>query len=118
MVSASWRLAEAGIFQLLDLAASLKLDLYAREMIQGELERSVEAGVFAGLNLPIASRVDAALSKLVWISKGIHKSRRDLRQILRRANASDRDAVARWARTQNLALLLAEVLEEPDSIEP
>jgi hypothetical protein len=110
--------AEAGMFQLLDLGESLKVDLYAREMIEGELERSVEAEVFAGLHLPIASRADAALSKLVWISKGSHKSRRDLRQIWRRASASDRAAVARWAAEKSLAPLLAEVLEESDSIEP
>jgi hypothetical protein len=116
--SARRAVAQAGMFQLLDLGESLKLDLYAREMIEGELERSVEAEVFAGLHLPIASRADAALSKLVWISKGSHKSRRDLRQILRRASASDRAVVARWAAEKNLAPLLAEVLEESDSIEP
>jgi hypothetical protein len=110
--------ANGGMFQMLDLAESLKVDLYAREMIPGELDRSVEAEVFAGLHLPIASRADAALSKLVWISKGSHKSRRDLRQILRRASVSDRTMVAQWAAEHRLTALLAEVLEESDTIEP
>jgi len=110
--------ANGGMFQMLDLAESLKVDLYAREMIPGELDRSVEAEVFAGLHLPIASRADAALSKLVWISKGSHKSRRDLRQILRRASVSDRTMVAQWAAEHRLTALLTEVLEESDTIEP
>jgi hypothetical protein len=110
--------ANAGMFQLLDLAESLKVDLYPREMIPGELGRSVAAEVFAGLTLPIASRSDAALSKLVWASKGSQKSRRDLRQILRRANETERETVARWASEHGLTALLAEVLAEPDTLEP
>ena len=109
--------AEGGMFQLLDLAESLKLDLYPREMIPGELDRSIPTEVFAGLVLPVVSRADAALSKLVWISKGSHKSRRDLRQILRRADAVDRARVGRWAAEHGLGALLQEVLSEPDSID-
>jgi len=109
--------SEGGMFQLLDLGESLKVDLYPREMIPGELDRSVPTEVFAGLVLPVASRVDAALSKLVWISKGSHKSRRDLRQILRRADAGDRARVGRWAAEHGLDALLQEVLSEPDSID-
>lgn len=110
--------ADAGMFQVLDLAESLKIDLYPRELIAGELDRSVVAEVFAGLSLPIVSRTDAALSKLVWVSKGSHKSRRDLRQILRRANAAERMAVERQAAERGLAALLAEVLAESDAIGP
>jgi hypothetical protein len=109
--------AEGGMFQILDLGESLKVDLYPREMIPGELERSIPTEVFAGLVLPVVGRTDAALSKLVWISKGSHKSRRDLRQILHRADAGDRAIVARWARERGLETLLQEVLSESDSIE-
>ena len=110
--------AEGGMFQLLDLADSLKIDLYPQEMIPGELARSVLTEVFDGLVLPVVSRADAVLSKLVWISKGSHKSRRDLRQILRRADAGDRDLVTRWAAEHGLEALLRDVLAETDSIEP
>ena len=106
------------MFQLLDLRESLKVDLYPREMIPGELDRSATAEVFAGLSLPIVSRADAALSKLVWVSKGSHKSRRDLRGILRRANAAEREFVDRQARRSGLAGLLTEVLAKSDAIEP
>ncbi|QDU26389.1 hypothetical protein ETAA8_14670 [Anatilimnocola aggregata] len=71
---------DGGMFQLLDTAEALKLDIYTRELIPGELDRSEVIEVFIGVKLPIVSRADAAASKLVWISKGSHKSRRDLRQ--------------------------------------
>jgi hypothetical protein len=64
------------MFQLFDSVESLKLDIYPREMIDGELCRSQSVEIFESVYLPIASRVDAALSKLIWISKRSHKSRR------------------------------------------
>ena len=65
------------MFQLLDRIESLKLDLYPREMIPGELDRSESLEIFEGEFLPVVSRVDAAVSKLIWIGKGSHKSRGD-----------------------------------------
>ena len=70
--------ASGGMFQLLDKIETLKLELYPRELIAGELGRSVLLEVFQGMELPVVCRVDAAASKLVWIDKGSHKSRRDL----------------------------------------
>lgn len=110
--------ATGGLFQLLDLAESLKIDLYPREMIPGELDRSVREEVFAGQFLPVVSRADAALSKLVWVSKGSHKSRGDLRQIVRRAGNGDRAMIERWAKEHGLDALLAHVLAETDAVEP
>jgi hypothetical protein len=45
-----------------------------------------------GLTLPVASRPDLVLSKLIWISKGSHKSRRDLRQIMLRRRKRCQDS--------------------------
>jgi hypothetical protein len=107
---------DAGMFQALDLTESLKVDLYPRQMIPGELDRSVRLEIFDGVTLPVASRADALLSKLVWISKGSHKSRRDLRQIIRTASDNDRHVVEQTAAQLGLVSLLAEVLAEPDDI--
>jgi hypothetical protein len=109
---------DAGMFQALDLAESLKVDLYPREMIPGELGRSTRLEVFEGISLPVASRPDAAASKLVWVSKGSHKSRRDLRQLWRRAATEDRELIERLARELGLERLLLDVLAEPDEIDP
>ena len=104
------------MFQLLDSVESLKLDIYPRELIPGELNRSVLAEIFEGEELPIASRADSVASKLVWVSKGSHKSRRDLRQIFRTSKAADRQLIRELAERMQLESLLDEVLDEPDEI--
>lgn len=108
---------QRAMFQLLDTEESLKLDVYARELIPGELNRSELTEVFEGLALPIACRADAAVSKLVWISKGSHKSRRDLRKIYGAALEEDREQIRSLADQFELSTLLQSVLAESDEIE-
>lgn len=105
-----------GMFQLFDNAEALKLDIYPRELIAGELNRSQVMEVFDGMQVPVASRADAAASKLVWISKGSHKSRRDLRQIYRTGLDADRNLIRDLAAQFGLETLLDEVLDESDEI--
>jgi hypothetical protein len=102
------------MFQVLDIDQALKLDLYPELAIPGELDRSVMAEVLPGVTLPIASRGDAALSKLIWAVKGSHKSRRDLRQILRNASHEESALVRRNATTMGLAEALDRILAEPE----
>ncbi|MGI9470758.1 MAG: nucleotidyl transferase AbiEii/AbiGii toxin family protein [Rubripirellula sp.] len=104
------------LFQLLDERECLKLDIYPREMIPGELQRSEWLEIFVGEEIPVVSRVDAAVSKLIWISKGSHKSRRDLRAIARNCTQVQRDAIAQHAMAFELSELLREVLAETDEI--
>ena len=108
--------ASKGMFQLLDRHESLKLDIYPRELIPGELDRSVQVEIFEGEKLPIASRADSAASKLVWISKGSHKSRRDLRRIHNSATDAERHLIEDLASQLKLSELLDEVLSESDEI--
>ncbi len=109
-------LAEKSMFQLFDMAEALKVDIYPRELVPGELDRSTVMEVLEGMPLPVASRADAAASKLVWASKGSHKSRRDLRQIARQMTPGDRGELDRLARLLGLEGLLAHILAEPDEI--
>jgi hypothetical protein len=102
------------MFQVLDLEQALKLDLYPEFFIPGELNRSVMAEVLPGVTLPIAARSDAALSKLIWAAKGSHKSRRDLRQILRNASPDESATVRRTATSMGLADELDRILAEPE----
>lgn len=106
----------AGLFQLLDRDEMLKLDIYPRELIPGELSRSKSLELFAGWELPIVSRADAAVSKLIWISKGSHKSRRDLRRIFRGSDATTQLAITQLADELQLRPLLNEVLRESDEV--
>jgi len=107
---------DKSMFQLFDMAEALKIDVYPRELVPGELDRSTLLEVFDGMQLPVASRPDAAASKLAWAAKGSHKSRRDLRQICRQMTAPDRSELDRLAGLLDLGGLLAEILTEADEI--
>ncbi len=104
------------MFQLLDTQESLKLDVYPRELIPGELDRSETVELFEGVYLPIVSRNDAALSKLIWIDKGSHRSRRDLRSIFRNCSPDQQAAIRESASLIGLEQLLEVVLAESDEI--
>jgi predicted nucleotidyltransferase len=108
--------AEKTMFQLFDMAEALKIDMYPREMIPGELDRSASLEVFEGMLIPVVSRPDAAASKLAWAAKGSHKSRRDLRQIVRLMPLTQRLELDRLAGILCLGDLLTEILGEPDEI--
>jgi hypothetical protein len=108
--------ASRSMFQLFDRIEALKLDVYPRELVPGELQRSIAAEVFAGVRLPVVSRADAAVSKLIWASQGSHKSRRDVRGIFRLARVEDQNLIRNLATQFNLAPLLSEVLAESDEI--
>jgi hypothetical protein len=105
------------MFQVLDVDEVIKLDLYVRCLIPGELDRSIKAELFPGVTLPIVSRPDAALSKLIWIQHGSHRSRRDLRRIVDGATQEEEATVRRSAADMGLAELLDEVLAETDEID-
>ena len=104
------------LFQLLDKSESLKLDIYPRELIPGELQRSVQMELFEGVMLPVVCQTDAALSKLIWIDKGSQRSRRDLRGIFRNCDSPQQSHIRQRATQMNLLALLEEVLSEPDEI--
>lgn len=104
------------MFQLLDKTESLKLDIYPRELIPGELQRSQKMELFSGTFLPIVSRVDAAISKLIWISKGSQRSRRDFRSMFRCCDSVQQDCIRQFAESNGMTRLLDEVLSESDEI--
>lgn len=104
-------------FQLIDLALAMKIDIYPSDFVVGAMERVVEMQLFPGLSLPVASRVDLAVSKLIWISRGSHKSRRDLRQLLLRARDNERQQLHDLAGSLGVVQLLTEVLAEPDELD-
>ena len=105
-----------GMFQLLDRNESLKLDVYPRELIAGELERSEPVEIFKGQLIPVVSLADAVTSKLIWIEKGSHKSRSDLRAMWRVADDQQRRRIENNAKSLQLTDLLKAVIDEPDEI--
>ncbi len=105
------------MFQIIDTQESLKIDLYPRELVAGALDRSIVIDLTSDLPFPIASRPDLIASKLVWISKGSHKSRRDVKVLMRRASEDEAILAREFAEQLGLTALLDEVLAEPDEIE-
>ena len=105
------------MFQLLDVAESLKLDIYPRELVEGELERSGEVELFEGVFYPIASRIDTAVAKLWWAEQGSHKSRSDLRHLYFNAPKTDRNEIGRIASELGRGSLLQDILVETDEID-
>ena len=59
--------AAGDLFQLLDEQECLKLDIYPREMIPGELDRSEQLEIFAGEFFPVVSRVSFPLCFHVFV---------------------------------------------------
>jgi len=104
-------------FQAIDTLSTLKLVFYPCELVAGGFDRAVELEILPGLFFPVASRPDLVISKLVWISKGSHKSRRDVRQIVGRATETEMALVREFAEPLKLGALLDEVLAEPDEID-
>ena len=104
-------------FQLIDLDSTLKIDLYPRELVPGTLSRVVEIEIGPGLTLPVACRPDLIVSKLIWISKGSHKSRRDVRQVMQRVTEEEKPLLYELADQLSMRTLLEEVLAEPDEID-
>ncbi len=105
------------MFRIIDAEECLKIDFYPREMIPGALDRSVWVYLTPQLEMPIASRPDVVASKLVWVSKGSHKSRRDIRQLVWGASDDEVNKIRIFARELSLEPLLDEVLAEPDELD-
>jgi hypothetical protein len=104
-------------FQIIDTQERLKVDLYPRELVPGALDRSTLIDLTTELRIPIASRPDLIASKLVWIDKGSHKSRRDVRMLMRGATDDEQSLAREYAEHLGLTDLFDEVLAEPDEID-
>lgn len=105
------------MFQLIDSEEALKIDLYPRELVAGAIERSFLIDLTAELKFPIASRPDLVASKVLWISKGSHKSRRDVKMLMRGASVEETALAREFVQGLGLTDLLEEVLAEPDEID-
>ena len=62
-----------------------------------------------GVFMPVISREDSILSKLLWIKMGSHKSRQDVQMMLRLANALDENYLNRQAMKLDVLDLLNEL---------
>lgn len=96
------------IFQALHEETMIKVDFHVGEAIHGELDRSKKEEILAGVIVPLVSKEDAILSKLIWISKGSNKSRHDVKAMLKRRGEVDFD----YLNAQAAKLGVDEILRE------
>ncbi|SRR5579883_354788 len=98
------------IFQAIDEESMVKIDFHVGEKIPGELGRSARCEIVPGVTAPLVSKEDAILSKLLWIRLGSgHKSRHDVKVMLKRPEDLDRAVLERRAATLGLVDLLVEI---------
>lgn len=105
------------VFQLLDQESLIKIDLYPRQMVPGELERSIEKELLPGLFLKILNKEDAILAKLIWIRKGSHKSKKDVRMMLETSPLVDIPTLQVRAKELGILDILKQTMEEEPSLE-
>ena len=102
-------IADKSLFQALDKRTYIRVDFHVGHSIPGEFDRSKIEEVFPGVFVPLVSREDAILSKLLWIKMGSHKSRQDVQMMLARKNPIDEDYLNQQAMALGVTDLLAEL---------
>jgi hypothetical protein len=110
--AAAAAVAQRRLFQALHEETMIRVDFHTGEAIPGELDRSAVVELFPGLLVAIVSREDAILSKLIWLSKGSHKSRQDIVMMLQEAATIDWEYMELQAGRLNVTPLLSELRQE------
>lgn len=105
------------IFQALHEETMIKVDFHVGEAISGELDRSHSEEILAGVVVPLVSKEDAILSKLIWIKKGSNKSRHDVKAVLKRSGEIDFDYLNSKATELSVESILKELSTELDADE-
>lgn len=101
-----------GLFQALHEETMIKVDFHVGEAIEGELDRSQSKEILPGLTVPLVSKEDAILSKLIWVSKGSHKSRQDIMMMLKRSGHINLALLEEGALKLGVQDILRELREE------
>jgi len=100
---------ERRMFQALHRETLIRVDFHVGERIEGELDRCVSQPLFGGHEVPLVSKADAILSKLIWIRDGSEKSRRDVIGMLLDPTPYDRQSVEARAVEHGCAGILSEL---------
>lgn len=103
------------IFKALHEETMIKVDFHVGEAINGELDRSHREEILSGVVVPLVSKEDAILSKLIWISKGSNKSRHDVKTMLKRSGKIDAEYLHSQAYQLGVYNILNELRAELES---
>ena len=86
-------ISRRSIFQALHSEHFIKVDFHVGEIIPLAFERSRFVELSPDLKIKMITKEDAILSKLVWISKGSERSKRDVVMMLRNESPIERQYV-------------------------
>jgi hypothetical protein len=101
-----------GMFQALDQETFIKIDFHVGELVPGEFSRSRTVEFLPGLNARLVSKIDAILSKLIWVQQGSGKSKQDLLAMLAAPEEFDMVHLRQLAETLKVSVILDSVLTE------
>lgn len=94
------------MFQAVHFATNFRADFHVNLNENGEFERSNVFEIIPGLEVPIISRLDAIVSKLIWIKKG---SRQDVFFMLDNCSSEELTQVNMAAEERGLTDILESV---------
>ncbi len=106
-VAARNAISEKSMFQLLDDATMIRVDIHVGESVPQELKRSKDVELLPGLRANLVSCEDAILSKLLWIKKGSGKSEQDVIMMIKSASELD----VNFVKSMSESLGVSEILE-------
>ena len=97
-----------GMFQIINEHFIVKTDFHVGEMVAGAKSRVVEIEILEDVVVPALSLEDAIACKLVWVKMGSHKSRNDIKAMLRNPKLN-KSLLATIIEQNNLSEVLAEI---------
>ena len=105
-------IARRSIFQALHSEYFIKVDFHVGEIIPRGFERSRTVKLGPDLKIKMVSKEDAILSKLVWISKGSERSKRDVVMMLRNGAPIDEQYIETTAEELEVMEIWKELLKQ------
>jgi hypothetical protein len=109
---------EQTMFQAIDKETMFKIDFHLSDLVPGSCERRQNVKIPTGQTVPMVTREDSILSKLVWIKLGSGRSRKDVVAMLRVQENLDNDYLETTAEQLGVKAILDELRQIAESYDP
>ena len=109
---------EQTMFQAIDKETMFKIDFHLSDLVPGSCERRQNVKIPTGQTVPMVTREDSILSKLVWIKLGSGHSRKDVVAMLRVQENLDNDYLETTAEQLGVKAILDELRQIAESYDP
>jgi hypothetical protein len=109
---------EQTMFQAIHKETMFKIDFHLSNLVPGSCERRCHVKIPTGQIVPMVTREDSILSKLVWIKLGSGRSRKDVVAMLRVQENLDNDYLEAIAEQLGVKPILDELRQIADNYDP